>query len=108
MLAASIDSQLVVRTPSEISELSISLIKQPDIQSIKLVHSDEDISVALVENFDKNFVDRVAEPVTEGSGVLCDVCYEEFAEDDFFALKCGHSFCVNCQADLLRTKITNG
>ena len=76
--------------------------------SIKLIHSDEDISVALVENFDKNFVDRVAEPVTEGTGVLCDVCCEKFVEDEFFAFKCDHHFRVNCQADHLRTKITNG
>ena len=63
---------------------------------------------ALVADFDKDFVDRKAEPVEEGTGELCEVCYEEFNKDDFFSLKCGHRFCVNCQADHLRTKITNG
>ena len=62
----------------------------------------------LVENFDENLVDREAVPVEEGTGELCEVCYNEFAPDDFFSLKCGHRFCVNCQADHLRTKISNG
>jgi len=62
----------------------------------------------LVEDFDENFVDREAEPVEEGTGEFCDVCYLEYAATDFFALKCGHRFCVNCQAGHLKTKITNG
>lgn len=39
---------------------------------------------------------------------MCEVCYEYYIDSDFFSLKCGHIFCVNCQADHLRTKITNG
>ena len=44
----------------------------------------------------------------EEGGTLCEVCYMEYKEDDFFSLSCKHSFCVNCQADHLRTKISNG
>ena len=44
----------------------------------------------------------------EGTGEYCDVCYLEFAAKDFFALKCGHRFCVNCQGDHLKTRIANG
>ena len=64
----------------------------------------------LVEEFDENFVDRRADPLPDDSeeGSLCDVCYLVYKHEDFFSLKCGHSFCVNCQADHLRTKITNG
>lgn len=62
----------------------------------------------LIENFDENFVDRQAEPVGEGEGTVCMVCFNEYLDSDFFNLKCGHRFCVNCQADHLRTKITNG
>lgn len=36
------------------------------------------------------------------------MCYETYRAEDFFSLSCGHSFCVNCQADNLRTKISNG
>ena len=62
----------------------------------------------LVDNFDENFIDRKAEPVEEGEGTFCDVCYFEFKESDFFSLQCKHSFCVNCTADHLRVNITNG
>ena len=80
-------------------------------------NSDNDIEAAtfvenekqgLLEDFDENFVDRVADPVDEGMGTLCEVCYCEYKSEDFFSLKCQHTFCVNCQADHLRTKITNG
>ena len=52
--------------------------------------------VKLLDDFDEGFVDRVADPVEEGQGTFCDVCYCEYKTEDFFALKCGHSFCVNC------------
>ena len=65
-------------------------------------------SEELLDDFDENFVDRVADPVEEGQGILCEVCYCEYNADDLFSLKCKHTFCVNCQADHLRTKITNG
>ena len=78
--------------------------------------NDDDIEAAtvaeekqgLLDDFDENFVDRVADPVEEGTGTLCEVCYCEYKAEDFFSLKCQHIFCVNCQADHLRTKITNG
>ena len=60
------------------------------------VNVESDETGPLIENFDENFVDRVAEPVAEGEGTVCEVCYEEFKAEDFFSLKCGHSFCVNC------------
>ena len=60
-----------------------------------------------MDNFDQDFVDRKADPVEEG-GTFCDVCYSNYKEEDFFSLKCKHKFCVNCQADHLRTKISNG
>ena len=62
----------------------------------------------LADGFDENFVDRQADPVGDGEGTLCEVCYMEYKAEDFFSLKCKHVFCVNCQADHLRTKITNG
>ena len=64
----------------------------------------------LVEEFDENFVDRRAEPLPydDEIGTLCEVCYSVYIKEDFFSLKCAHSFCVNCQADHLRTKIANG
>ena len=72
--------------------------------------SDGDIEEGekLLDNFDEAFVDREAEPVEEGQGTMCGVCFCEYKDEDFFSLKCGHSFCVNCQADHLRTKITSG
>ena len=79
----------------------------PDLENKQTAPAEE--SQKLIHNFDENFVDRRADPVEEeGSGTYCDVCCFEYQAGDFFSLKCGHSFCVNCQADHLRTKITNG
>ena len=62
----------------------------------------------LRKSFDKNFIDREAIPCEDGTGRFCDVCYEYYNEEDFFALKCGHEFCVNCVADHLRINIESG
>ena len=62
----------------------------------------------LRKSFDKNFIDREAVPCEEGEGKFCNVCYEYYHEEDFFALKCGHEFCVNCVADHLRINIEGG
>ena len=61
-----------------------------------------------MDDFDENFVDREADPVGEDEGPLCEVCFCNYKESDFFSLKCGHRYCVNCQGDHLRVKITNG
>ena len=50
----------------------------------------------LRNDFDENFIDKKAEPVDDGQGVTCDVCYLDYREEDFFSLKCGHSYCFNC------------
>ena len=62
----------------------------------------------LRKSFDKNFIDREAIECEDGTGRFCDVCYCNYKEEDFFALKCGHSFCVNCVADHLRINIESG
>ena len=38
------------------------------------------------------------DPIDESApdAALCEVCYEHYPKDSFFALKCGHSFCYNC------------
>ncbi len=51
--------------------------------SVKLLAQDNEIVGAdekepLVDDFDENFIDRVAQPVGEGEGTYCDVCYLEF------------------------------
>ena len=55
-----------------------------------------------------NFIDREAEPCGEGEGRICNVCFYEYLEEDFFCLNCDHSFCVNCTADHLRISIESG
>ena len=35
----------------------------------------------------------------------CSVCCENFAKKDFFALKCGHRFCVNCTVEHAQVNI---
>ena len=62
----------------------------------------------LRESFDKDFIDREAEPCEDGEGKECGVCYYSYNEDDFFALSCQHTFCVNCVADHLRINIESG
>ena len=62
----------------------------------------------LRKSFDKNFIDREAEPCEDGEGKICEVCYYEYFEEDFFALTCDHRFCVNCVADHLRINIESG
>ena len=65
-------------------------------------------NAALVDGFDKENIDRQAVPCEEGQGTVCSVCYEEYLEEDFFSLKCKHSFCVNCTSDHLRINIESG
>lgn len=31
----------------------------------------------------------------------CLSCYQYYAPEDFFALECGHRFCLNCNRDYL-------
>jgi len=88
-----------------------SLIARENELSERLLEEPQEVDeekAPLIDNFDEKFVDRVAEPVGEGEGETCGVCCYEYSDSDFFSLKCGHRFCVNCQADHLRTKITNG
>ena len=67
----------------------------------KLIKPDEENQTYnLVENFDKDFIDMKADPVEEG-GEMCDSCYSMYDPKDFFALVCGHRFCINCNRDHL-------
>lgn len=51
----------------------------------------------VVDDFDVS-----AEPLEEGTGGnMCDSCYYNYEEKDFFALSCGHKFCINCNRDHL-------
>ena len=100
---------------------------QEDIETITIREDDNEAIIPLIsktgsisserresrerllrKSFDKNFIDREAEPCEEGQGKICEVCYYEYYEEDFFELKCGHSFCVNCVADHLRISIESG
>lgn len=38
-------------------------------------------------------------------GFVCDICCEDSANLETFAMKCGHRFCVNCYRQYLYTKI---
>jgi len=38
----------------------------------------------------------------------CDICCEEFEEEQFFSLGCGHQFCKECLADHLEANIADG
>lgn len=38
-------------------------------------------------------------------GFVCDICCEDDADMNTFAMKCGHRFCVNCYKQYLQTKI---
>ena len=51
-------------------------------------------------------IDVKAEPIEdEEQGEYCNSCYLIYKPDDFFALKCGHKFCLNCNRDHLTTKV---
>lgn len=39
---------------------------------------------------------------------LCDLCYEEAKEVDFYSLMCQHSFCKLCHVDFLESSINDG
>ena len=45
----------------------------------------------------------------EPEKLICEICYEEYESmDDFFTLKCGHSYCKACVTDHLSSNITEG
>ena len=54
----------------------------------------------------KDDFDVEAQPVDEGA--MCEACYLNYLEHDFFSLDCKHSFCVNCHRDHLQTRIHDG
>jgi len=39
---------------------------------------------------------------------LCDLCYEEVKEEDFYSLSCGHTFCMECHGEYLESQIGEG
>lgn len=39
------------------------------------------------------------------SGFVCDICCEDDADMDTFAMKCGHRFCLDCYRHYLASKI---
>ena len=91
-------------TSRELDEEALYLPEPELIQEeAKLISADEQAEYDLVDGFDKEFFDVKADPV-EG-GIMCDSCYSEYDEKDFFALACGHKFCINCNRDHLQTRI---
>lgn len=63
----------------------------------------------LAESILEEDFDIAVEPVEEGEdGEFCNSCYLKYREADFFALPCGHRFCLNCNRDHLQTKIKDG
>ena len=69
-----------------------------------------EIEEELVENFNKDMVNKYAEPLVdeEAEGVdarMCEVCYLTYKKEDFFGLDCKHEFCVNCTTQHLQITI---
>ena len=57
------------------------------------------------ENLEQYF-DVKAEPIEDGEE--CVTCSYSYKAEDFFSLKCGHRFCLNCNRDHLTTKVKQG
>jgi hypothetical protein len=49
---------------------------------------------------------RRVEPVD--LGILCEICYMSYVEEDMYGLHCNHKFCLNDICDYLEYNITNG
>ena len=60
-----------------------------------------------LEPLNKDDIDVYVTPVESG-GEFCDSCYLNYNPADFFALTCGHRFCINCNREHLQTKINDG
>ena len=54
----------------------------------------------------KDDFDVEVQPIDDGE--MCEACYFNFEEQDFFSLDCEHKFCVNCHRDHLQTRIHDG
>jgi hypothetical protein len=81
--------------------------RNSDEESRLIPEESPDEGLNLVADFDKDFLDVKAEPLESG-GEPCDSCYSNYEANDFFALKCGHRFCINCNIDHLQTRIQSG
>lgn len=68
--------------------------------------------------FDRYYADPAGERAAAGivhlgtsqrpaSGFMCEICLEDRAARDGFALGCGHVFCRTCWADFLRAAVTD-
>ena len=44
----------------------------------------------------------------EVGGEQCTSCYSNYDPKDFFALNCGHKFCINCIRENLQIRIESG
>ena len=60
-----------------------------------------------IKNVKAEDLDVEAIPVDVG-GEFCNSCYQSYHVKDFFALQCGHRFCVNCNRENLQVNINNG
>ena len=78
-----------------------------DIMSDKLIINDKD-KKKTIKNPIKE--DERIEPVDENheGAILCGICCDYYLDNAMFSLSCKHSYCKNCMADHLKTKIVDG
>eukprot|EP00475_Leptophrys_vorax_P037949 TRINITY_DN6609_c0_g1_i1.p1 TRINITY_DN6609_c0_g1~~TRINITY_DN6609_c0_g1_i1.p1 ORF type:complete len:431 (-),score=92.59 TRINITY_DN6609_c0_g1_i1:35-1327(-) len=47
-------------------------------------------------------------PVITGNGMVCQICFCEYQENEIEILKCTHFFCKDCISGWIRTQVTDG
>jgi len=71
----------------------------------KAIIKPEIIPLLINQNDEANKEDAKSE---DGPQRMCDSCYEECPENDFFSLSCKHEFCKDCFIEHLETNINDG
>lgn len=68
---------------------------------------------SVVSNMDKNQASRTSyrpntRSTTKAGLITCEICYDEFLQENMFSMPCGHEFCYDCWGDFISNMIDDG
>lgn len=107
--------EVLTDVDKKMSELSESLNLSKADAGLVLQEFNWD-STRLLENFyDKSeeYLQKAGvstnpvKKIPESKKMTCSICYDDYPSDQFFALGCGHAFCVTCWRDYLGHRANN-